>query len=367
MDRVFMERAIELSMNGVGYVNPNPLVGAVIVKNGKIIGEGYHEFYGGPHAEVNAFKNAVEDVKGAAMYVTLEPCSHYGKTPPCADEIVRRGISRVVVGMKDPNPFVAGRGIDILKNAGIRVSVGVCEEKVKKINEIFIKYITTGRPFCILKTAMTLDGKIASVTGDSKWISSEESREFVHRLRHRTSGIMAGIGTVLKDDPMLNTRLNDIKPSDPTRIIVDSTARIPLTARVLNMESSAKTIIAATDRADRAKLDKISALGAEIIITPEKDNRVDLNFLMTELGKRGIDSILLEGGGELNFSALKNGVVDKIISFIAPKIIGGVLSKTPVGGAGIEKMKDALKVKDIDVCKFGEDILVEGYLDRGDS
>jgi diaminohydroxyphosphoribosylaminopyrimidine deaminase/5-amino-6-(5-phosphoribosylamino)uracil reductase len=362
MDTKYMERAIELAERGAGYTKPNPLVGAVIVKNNKIIGEGYHQFYGGPHAEINAFKNAVENVIDAEMYVSLEPCSHYGKTPPCAEAIVKSGIKKVIIGMKDPNPLVAGRGINILKEAGIEVVHGILEDKVRKLNEIFIKYITTQKPFVILKTAMTLDGKIAAVTGDSKWITNELSRRYVHEIRHRLSGIMVGIETVIKDDPMLTTRLEDKEGIDPVRIIVDSKGRIPLEARVLNSNSGSKTIVVVTESADKNKIKAIEAKGAEVIITPQKDNKVDLSYLMKELGEREIDSILLEGGSTLNYSALEEGIVDKVITFIAPKIIGGSAAKTPVGGEGKTLMKDAILLHNMEFSKFQEDIMIEAYI-----
>lgn len=296
------------------------------------------------------------------MYVTLEPCSHYGKTPPCANAIVEKKISKVVVGMMDPNPLVAGRGIKILRENGIEVVSGVLEDEIKKMNEIFIKYITTRLPFCILKTAMTLDGKIATSLGDSKWITNEKSREYVHELRHRVASIMVGIGTVLADNPKLNARLYNKEGKDPIRIIVDTTAKIPLDSNVLNLNSKAKTIIATTEKADKEKLKSIKAKGAEIIVTPLRDNKVDLNYLMKSLGEHGIDSVLIEGGSSLNFSSLEQGIVDKVISFIAPKIIGGVNSKTPVGGEGIKYIKDAILLEDIQISKFNEDIMVEGYL-----
>ncbi|ABK62611.1 riboflavin biosynthesis protein RibD [Clostridium novyi NT] len=360
----FMKKAIELSKLGVGYTYPNPLVGAVIVKDNKIIGQGYHERFGGAHAEVNALKNATEDVTGATMYVTLEPCSHYGKTPPCANTIVKSGIKEVIVGMRDPNELVAGRGINILKENGIKVIVGVFEEEIKKINEIFIKYITTKEPFCILKTAMTLDGKIATVMGDSKWISNELSREYVHEIRHRVAGIMVGIGTVLKDDPSLTTRLKEKTGRDATRIIVDSKGRIPLNSKVLNLDSKEKTIIATTKLADKLKIEEIKKKGAEVIITPIKNGKVDLKFLVIELGKMNIDSILLEGGGTLNYSALNEGIVDKVISFIAPKIIGGQDAKTSVAGEGIKKISDAVTLHDIEISNFQEDVVIEGYVKK---
>ena len=357
-----MERALKLAQKGIGYTNPNPLVGAVIVKNGRVIGEGYHKLYGGNHAEINAFENASEDVAGATMYVTLEPCSHYGKTPPCAKAIVEKGIKKVVIGLKDPNPLVAGRGIRILQENGIEVVSGVLEEEGKKLNEIFLKYITTKLPFCIMKTAMTLDGKIASCTGDSKWITGALSRKYVHELRHKVSGIMVGIGTVLSDDPMLTTRLNNEIGMDPIRIIIDSSAKIPLEAKVLNLNSKARTIIASTERADVKKIKALEEKGAEVIITPIKDNGVDLNFLMKILGEEKIDSILLEGGSKINYTALKEGIVDKVNAFISPKIIGGNKAKTPVGGEGIEYMRNAIPLNNIEIHRFENDIMIEGYI-----
>lgn len=362
MDKKYMRIALELAKKGIGYTKQNPLVGAVIVKNGKIIGEGYHQVYGSHHAEVNAIQNATEDVKGATMYVTLEPCSHYGKTPPCANYIVEKGIKRVVVALEDPNPEVSGKGINILRDSGIEVVTGILEEESRKLNEIFIKYIRTKLPFCIVKTAMTLDGKIATSTGDSKWITNEESRKYVHLLRHRVSAIMVGIGTVLQDNPYLNTRLEEGLGSDPIRIIVDTHARIPLEANVLDNKSSSRTIIATTELASKEKLRKLEDKGAEIIITPLRNNQVDLNYLINALGERGIDSILLEGGSELNYSAIEAGIVDKVNIFIAPKFIGGREAKTPVGGLGKELMKDAVLLSGIQIHKFGEDIMIEGYL-----
>jgi diaminohydroxyphosphoribosylaminopyrimidine deaminase / 5-amino-6-(5-phosphoribosylamino)uracil reductase len=366
MDIKFMKRALELAQKGVGYTKPNPLVGAVIVRDGKIIGEGHHEICGSHHAEVNAFKNAIEDVSGATLYITLEPCSHYGRTPPCANAIVEKGIKKVVVGLLDPNPLVAGKGIKILENNGIEVFTGILEDEGKKLNEIFLKYITTKLPFGILKTAMTLDGKIASAIGDSKWITNESSRQYVHELRHQVSGIMVGIGTILTDDPELTTRLKNRVGVDPIRIIVDSTAKIPLSSKVLNLDSSAKTIVATTEKADKQKLDAVRDKGADIIITPLKNNKVDLSYLMQQLGQQEIDSVLIEGGGALNFSALEEGIVDKVISFIAPKIIGGAASKTPVGGDGISYIKNAIQLENIQISRFQEDIMIEAYLRKGE-
>lgn len=362
MDQVYMKRALNLAKGGIGYTNPNPLVGAVIVKNNKIIGEGYHAYYGGHHAEVNAFLNATEDVKGATIYVTLEPCSHYGKTPPCVHAILKKGISKVVIAMKDPNPIVSGKGVQILKDHGVEVVTGILENDAKKLNESFIKYITKKHPFCILKTAMTLDGKIATYTGDSKWITNETSRKFVHKLRHQVAGIMVGIGTVLADDPLLTTRLDDIDGINPTRIIIDTHAKIPLKSKILQTSKDVKTIIATTSLSDSKKLSSIKNLGAEIIITPLKNGKVDLPYLMKVLGGRTINSILLEGGSTLNYAALNEGIVDKIYAFIAPKLIGGADAKTPVGGTGIQYMKEAIDLKCMKVTNFEKDIMIEAYI-----
>lgn len=362
MNPEYMRRAIELAKGGIGYTNPNPLVGAVIVKNNKIIGEGFHEKYGSNHAEVNALKNAKEDVEGADMYVTLEPCSHYGKTPPCVDAIIKNKLSRVIIGMQDPNPIVSGNGIDKLRKNGIEVITNVLEEEIKELNNIFIKYITAHKPYCLMKTAMTLDGKIATASGDSKWISNTSSRAYVHKLRHRFSAIMVGVGTVLADDPLLNTRLEDKKGVDPIKVIVDTHCKIPQNARLLTSSSRAKIIIATTQMADNKKVSQLEEKGAKILITPIKNGKVDLQELMKSLGDLGIDSVLLEGGGTLNYSALETGIVDEVITFIAPKIIGGDNAKTPVEGIGRDLMKNAFNLKDIKILRFDEDIMIQGKI-----
>lgn len=366
MDHMYMMRALALAQKGIGYTRPNPLVGAVIVKDGRIIGEGYHGYYGGPHAEINAFNHALEDVTGATMYVTLEPCSHYGKTPPCVDAIIKKNIKKVVVAMEDPNPLVAGKGIQRLKNHGIEVVTGILQREAEKLNEIFIKFMTTRLPFCILKTAMTLDGKIAAYTGDAKWITNEVSRGFVHKLRHQVSAIMVGIGTVLADDPLLTTRLDNGEGKNPIRIIVDSRGRIPLESQVLKTIDQAQTIIATTELADPKKLKAIENTGAIIHITPLKNNGVDLSSLMKSLGEKKIDSVLLEGGSTLNYSALDEGIVDKVMSFIAPKIIGGSTAKTPVGGIGKASIQDAILLHSMEILRFGDDMMIEGYVRRED-
>jgi diaminohydroxyphosphoribosylaminopyrimidine deaminase/5-amino-6-(5-phosphoribosylamino)uracil reductase len=362
LEEKYMKRALELAKLGEGHTSPNPLVGAVIVKNGKIIGEGYHEKYGENHAEVNAFLNAEEDVTGADMYVTLEPCSHYGKTPPCSERIVKEGIKKVFIAMEDPNPLVAGRGIQILKEAGIEVETGILKKEAEDLNEIFLKYIKDKIPFCILKTAMSLDGKIATYTGDSKWISNEKSRRYVHQLRHKVSSIMVGIGTVLADDPLLTTRLEDKDGTDPIRVIVDSKGRIPLESKVINSTSRAKTILATTSKIPKHKKEQLESKKVEVVITPTKNDQVYLNYLFKYLGDEGIDSVLVEGGSTLNESIIKEKLVDKVITFIAPKIIGGVKAKTPVEGKGFEYVKEAVVLEKIKTKIFDEDVMISGYV-----
>ncbi|WP_434640223.1 bifunctional diaminohydroxyphosphoribosylaminopyrimidine deaminase/5-amino-6-(5-phosphoribosylamino)uracil reductase RibD [Thermoanaerobacterium thermosaccharolyticum] len=357
----YMKRALQLAKLGLGHTNPNPLVGAVIVKNGRIIGEGYHEYYGGPHAEINALKSAKEDVKGAQLYVTLEPCCHYGKTPPCVDAIVKSGIKDVFIAMEDPNKLVSGKGIKHLKEAGLNVYTGLLKEEAEKINEIFIKYITTKKPYVILKSAMTIDGKIATYTGDSKWITNEKSREHVHKMRGYVMAIMVGVNTVIKDNPYLTTRIDGLK--NPLRVIVDSRGRIPLDANVV-IDKSARTIVATTDMMPDEKVKALKDSGVDVIVFDKLNNEVDLKKLMDMLGERGIDSVIIEGGGTLNYSALKEGIVDKVMFYIAPKIIGGSNSLTPVEGKGIDLIKDAIMIEKLDVKRFDDDILIEGYIKK---
>ena len=357
-----MSKALDLAEKGRGLVSPNPMVGAIIVKDNKIIGEGYHERCGCAHAEVNAFNNAIEDVEGATMYVTLEPCSHYGKTPPCADKIIEMKIARVIVGTLDPNPLVAGRGIDKLKKAGIEVEVGVLEEECKIKNEIFMKYIIDKTPFIIMKAAMSLDGKIATRTGESRWITGDKSRGEVHKLRNEVAGIMVGVNTIIMDDPELTCRIEGGK--NPIRIIVDSSLRIPKESRVVKTSNQVRTIVATTEKAEEKDKVELKKHGVEILETKSKDGKVDLEELVIKLGSLGVDSILLEGGGELNYSALKLGIVDKVQMYIAPKIIGGSLAKGPVSGGGIELLSDAFMLRTLSTKVVGEDILIEGYVDN---
>ncbi|MDF2522460.1 MAG: riboflavin biosynthesis protein RibD [Clostridiales bacterium] len=358
----YMKRALELAKGGWGKTNPNPLVGAVIVKNGEIIAEGFHEAIGHAHAEASALQNSKQSVEGCTLYVNLEPCSHYGRTPPCAKAIIEAGIKEVIVAMVDPNPKVAGRGIQMLKDAGIQVTVGILELEAKKLNEIFIHYISEKKPFVIMKTAMTLDGKAASISGGSKWITGECSRQYVHVMRDRVSAIMVGVNTVIKDNPMLTARLPLKECKDPIRIIVDSIGRIPIESDVLHVHSNAGVILATTSSINKEKEKLLLNKGVRIVKAGGENGIVDLTLLMDELYKMEIDSVLLEGGGTLNASALKAGIVDKVMMFISPKIIGGSSAITPVEGEGILHMKDALKLQDLSVSRFDEDVLIEGYL-----
>ena len=370
-DIEYMQRAIELARLGAGFVNPNPMVGCVVVKDDIVITEGYHEYYGGLHAERNALTHTTADCKDATLYVTLEPCCHHGKTPPCTDIIIEKGIKKVVVGLLDPNPLVSGKGISILQNAGIEVVTGVEEEKIKELNKVFLKYIKTKRPYVLLKTAMTLDGKIASYTGDSRWITNEKSRKLVHKLRSEMMGIVAGIGTVKADDPMLNCRLEvqqltanqQSNIHQPIRIIVDSKASISLESNIVKTAKEYKTIIAvsqqSTDNSQQSKIEMLKSFNVEILYCEEKDGHVDINDLMIKLGEKGIDSLLLEGGSCLNAAFLQAGCVDEVYAFIAPKIIGGEHCKSPVGGPGIELMKDAITFDKVEIEQIENDILIK--------
>lgn len=360
MDERFMKRALELAKKGEGKVNPNPLVGAVIVKNNKIIGEGYHELYGGNHAEINAIKSSKEPLEGTTIYVTLEPCHHYGKTPPCVDSIIEHGFSKVLIGQIDPNPLVSGKSIEKLRKAGIEVEIGILEEECIKLNEVFNKYILSNKPYVVLKAAMSLDGKIAAASGESMWITGEMARAHGHELRNKLSAIMVGINTVIKDNPSLTCRVPHGR--NPIRIIVDSKLRIPLDSKVLDISNKSRCLVATTEKASKDKIKLLKDKGIEVLMLPYKDERVDIRALIEELGRLKIDSILLEGGGNLNFSFLEAGLVDKVAFYIAPKIIGGDKAKTPVEGLGIGALSEAFNIKNISTKFLGEDLLIEGYL-----
>lgn len=358
-DIEYMRRAIELAERGVGFTNPNPMVGAVIVKGGKVIGEGWHERCGEWHAERNAFRNCTVPAEGATMYVTLEPCCHYGKTPPCTEAIIEHGIARVVVGMEDPNPLVAGKGIALLREAGIEVVCGVEEEALREQNRVFLKYISTKLPWVAMKTAMTLDGKIATRTGDSKWITGAEARAYVHELRHRFMAILVGIGTAVADDPLLNCRIESRGVRQPIRVVVDSNARLSLDSQLVKTAGEYRTIVAHTCFAPEERVKALREIGVEMLLCKEKEGLVDVRNLLELLGQSGIDSILLEGGGSLNYTFLSEGLADELYAFIAPKIVGGMNAKTPVEGAGMEKMADAINLELENVLNIGHDVLLK--------
>ena len=355
----YMKRALELAKKGGGHTSPNPMVGCVVVKDDRIVTEGYHERYGEFHAERNALTRCEEDLTGAEMYVTLEPCCHQGNTPPCTDIIIERSIGKVYVGSMDPNPKVAGKGVKILQEHGIEVETGVLEKECLALNEIFFYYITTGIPYVAMKYAMTLDGKIASCTGDSKWVTGETARHHVHELRKQYSAILAGIGTVLADDPMLNCRIEE--GVDPVRVVCDSSLRIPLSSQLVKTAGDIPVIVAyAKENPEKEKA--LLQAGVELI-SAGRDGRVNLAVLMRELGKRKIDSVLVEGGGAIHGSLLKSGLVQKIYCYLAPKLIGGREAGSPVEGDGFSRMKDALPVKEMEILPLGEDICISGRVE----
>ena len=358
-DRKYMSVAMELAGKGAGFVNPNPMVGAVIVKDGRIMGKGFHMRYGGPHAEPNALASCTEDPAGATMYVTLEPCCHYGKRPPCTDAIIAAGISRVVAASGDPNPLVSGKGLSILREHGIEVSCGLMEKEMRMLNRVFFKYITDGKPWISMKAAMTADGHIAAVTGDSKWVTSEQSRHAAHVLRGRHMGIMAGSGTVRADNPMLNCRIEGMK--SPIRIIVSSSASLPAGSAILDTAKDYRTIVAHGEEASRENIVLLEKAGVEPMACLSENGKVDVSDMVSKLGKAGIDSILLEGGSELNWSFVEKGLADEYYFFIAPKIIGGRTAKTPVGGEGFPLMRDAGELVFESVRKIGDDILIHAF------
>ncbi len=355
-DPKYMRRAIALAKRGSGRVNPNPLVGAVIVRDGEVLGEGWHEQYGQLHAERNAIahaKAAGHDLKGSTIYVTLEPCCHYGKTPPCTEAILEEGITRVVAGSDDPNPLVAGKGFRMLREHGVEVIARFLKEECDAVNDVFFHYIRTGKPFVAMKYAMTMDGKIACRTGDSRWVTGEEARAHVQVLRNHYTGIMAGIGTVLADDPMLNCRMEGGR--DPVRIICDSRLRIPLRSKLVRTAGEQPLIAACLPGADPEKRRQLEAAGVQVWEIPA----MDLTVLMERLGAQKIDGILLEGGGTLNESALRAGIVSKVYCYMAPKIFGGAEAKTPVEGEGQALAKEAWMFEQTGIRQFGSDLLIE--------
>lgn len=360
-DEKYMRLALSLARKGIGRTSPNPLVGAVVVKGGAIVGRGYHHRAGAPHAEVLALRQAGKRARGAALYLNLEPCDHFGRTPPCTPTILAAGIQRVVAGMRDPNPLVAGRGIRRLRRAGVKVEVGLLEEECRELNAPFCKYISTGRPFLILKTALSLDGKVATPSGDSRWISGEASRRYVHRLRSAADALMVGIGTVLKDDPLLTVRLPRFNPAGhPLRVVIDTRLRIPLESQIVRTAAEFPTLVATTQAAAAEKIRRLREKNVEVYVAPrDRRGRVNLREVMRALARREVVSVFLEGGPALNACALSEKLVDRVLFFYAPKIVGGERAPGAVGGPGAARVRDAQPVKILRIRRMGPDLLVE--------
>ena len=361
-DERYMRMALRLAARAEGRTSPNPMVGAVVVKGGKVLSRGFHEKAGMPHAERIALEKAGKAAKGATLYVTLEPCSHTNKrTPPCCPLVIQAGVKRVVVAMIDPNPHVSGSGIRMLRRAGIEVVTGVLGAEAARLNEAFIKHVTTAIPFVTRKVAQSLDGKIATSSGESKWITGEEARAEGHRLRNTHDAILVGINTVLKDDPSLTTRIPGGR--DPVRVVVDSRLRTPLRSRVLTRTSPARTIIA-TVSADVGRIKSLRNAGADVVRTRMKKGRVDLADLLKKLGTRDIMSVLIEGGSEINASALKEGVVDKVVLFLAPLLMTGKDSICSIGGVSPRLLHNAVRLDDVSVRFVGRDLMVTGHVHK---
>ena len=356
-----MRNALELAVGGAGWVSPNPLVGCIIVRQGKVVGRGYHQRFGGPHAEVHALREAGNQARGAALYVTLEPCCHTGKTPPCVEAIMESRVGRVIVAMQDPNPRVDGGGLSRLRNAGVEVTVGVCEAEAQRLNEAFVKHINTGQPFVTSKSAITLDGKIATRSGSSRWISGEAARGIAHRLRHASDAIVVGIGTASQDDPQLTTRIPGQRVSNPLRVVVDSTLRLSPAARLADVAEDRRTLVATTEQAADTKAQALRERGVEVIGLPaQSDGRVDLGALHRALGERGIASVLVEGGAVLTTALLEQRLIDKMVLFVAPKIIGGD-GVSVFGPCGVHSMEQALRLRDLTSRSVGNDVMLEAY------
>ncbi len=360
-DKYFMKLALTLAKKGAGFTAPNPMVGAVVVKDKKIIGKGWHKTYGSLHAEVNAIDDAGHRADGADLYVTLEPCNHHGKTPPCTEKIINAGIKRVIIASKDPNPDVCGGGIKKLEKMGVLVISGICQKESDQLNEAFIKYVKTKQPFVSIKCASTLDGFIATGQGNSKWITGSKSREFVHKLRHETDAILTGINTVKHDNPSLTTRCGSFNGKDPIRVVLDTNLSIPLSSKLLNLKSNAYTIIATKKEGAYTKKKQLEEMGVKIITLSVKKEGLDICTLLNHLGELKINSLLVEGGSHIISSFILSGFTDKIYMFYAPKFIGG--NGIPIcSGNGHSLMKDSINIKNISVNRFDDDIMISGYI-----
>ncbi|MFO7748481.1 MAG: bifunctional diaminohydroxyphosphoribosylaminopyrimidine deaminase/5-amino-6-(5-phosphoribosylamino)uracil reductase RibD [Desulfobacteraceae bacterium] len=362
-DDVYMKRALALALKGRGYTSPNPCVGAVVVKDNGVVGEGWHRKAGLAHAEVEAINHAGEAAAGSDIYVTLEPCNHAGKTPACTEKILEAGIKRVVVGAEDPNPFVRGGGIDRLKRCGIAVTTGVLKDQCEKAIEGFAWYVKNEKkPFVTVKCASTLDGRIAASSGDSRWVTNEKSRAHVHRLRHEMDAILVGSGTVKSDNPSLTARISNVDTVDPVRVILDTNLSIDENARVLTQTSTARTIVAASCDVSSDKKARIEKRGAVVLSVPTKNGLLDLENLMEQLGAMEIVSVLVEGGGRVINSFLSAGLVNKMLCFLAPKFLGGDDGVPVCSGRGAKFMKDAYQLHQVETRMFDSDILIQGYL-----
>ena len=373
-DATYMKLALSLAAKGAGRVSPNPMVGAVVVKDGRIIGRGFHRAYGLPHAEVEALRRAGAAAEGADLYVTLEPCNHQGKTPPCTQAVLDAGVRRVVIATRDPNPRVNGGGAEFLQAQGVQIEVGLLADEARRLNESWFKWVATGLPFVVAKAAASLDGKIATAGGESKWLTGEQSRSLGHQLRHQLDAILVGVGTVLADDPQLTVRLPQRKTKngkrktengfkDPIRVVLDSRLRLPLSAKLLHLDSPAPTWIACTPAAPKEKIQEIRDLGAEVLMLPgEPSGLVALKPLLAELGNRRVQSLLVEGGAETLGTFFDQRLVDKFYFFYAPKILGGKTAPGMLAGAGVKHLGNALQARDLSIKKLGPDLLVSGYL-----
>lgn len=362
-DEDFMQRALSLAARGIGAVSPNPTVGAVITKDGRIVGEGYHKCFGGPHAEINAITSTECYLSNATIYVTLEPCNHFGKTPPCTQAILAAGIKRVVVGTTDPNPKAAG-GLEFLRSHGITVQAGCLEQACRSLIAPFLKHVTTGLPWVISKVAMSLDGRIATYIGESKWITSEKSRYCGHAVRAVVDGIVVGIGTVLADDPELTCRFSQSAARNPVRFVLDSTLRLPISSRLCATAASARTIVVAAETASTTKRAELEKMGIEVWLLPlnEDGRKVSLQAFLEKAGQAGIQSLLIEGGSGLNGAFWDNGLVNEILWFYAPIVIGGLQAGTAIGGRGVKHLRQAARLKVFSIHEVSEDILLHGLI-----
>ena len=364
-DHRFMKMALRLAARGAGLVSPNPMVGAVVAQDGDLVGRGWHRRYGEPHAEVMALKAAGNLAGGATLYVTLEPCNHHGQTPPCTEAILAAGVARVVAATADPNRRVTGGGADYLRSRGVQVEMGLLEGEARRLNEAWFRWVDTERPFVTAKAACSLDGKIATRSGDSQWLTGPAARALGHRLRHECDAILVGVGTVLADDPQLTARLPQRRAKDPIRVVLDSRLRLPLSARLLHLTSPSPTWVACTGAAPPDKIEALQTLGADVLVMPEDGGRVALEPLMLELGRRQVQSLLVEGGAEVLGAFFDHHLVDKFYFFYAPKFLGGQEALSVIGGAGVDRLAKAHQARDLTLRRVGPDLLVSGYLEKG--